>query len=74
MELWLAKEVKEVENGTRGAAGAETIDAYWERGRKRIQERVAIRDRMLNDLELNAKAMGELKRHQSNLNVLSHHG
>ncbi len=75
MEHWLAKEVKEIENGTRGAAGAGSIDVYWERGRKRIQERVEVRDRLLNTPHLHALAIQEADRRKAvNTELLRAHG
>ena len=71
----LATEVKLVEKGNQGLAGAKDIEDYKNRFRQRIQEQMAIRDKMLDDPELNAKALTEAERRkENNIEALKSYG
>ena len=74
-ERKLALEVDQIEKGCRGLYGAKDIEEYKERFRHYTAEQIIIRDKMLDDFELNAKAIEELaRRKKANLEMLKSYG
>ncbi len=64
----LDTKIKLIESGTTRLGKSDNIEDYKNRFNKRIQEQVAIRDKMLDDAELNAKVLAELE-HRKILNI-----
>lgn len=59
-ERKLALEVDQIEKGCRGLYGAKDIEEYKERFRHYTAQQIIIRDKLLDDIELNARAHAEL--------------